>query len=335
MAISYIFNNSTSSSQVPGGIFTIAATQPPLEIIATSKALADVGLYVFTIPVTDGQLSVSNTFTLNITNTHPEMIKVIANSTVRQKTEATYNISEYFNDVDTDQLSLGACFYSFNGKIAGVIPSSIFVEIDYMNMLIFVSPTQAHEAGDFIVTVKVTDSYATTSASFNITVPNSPPRFTKDFGNVSVPINSVETFNFTEWTIDEDENDIFFTFTIKNPSGRLLTLPSTCFSLVSPSILSVAPALFSDLGDYLVDVEATDTVASSRINFTLTILNTPPYFLSKLPTDFTMSFNLTYRYLLPRMKDDEGNQISVQLSSVPAGVVKFSEIKCCSGEEGE
>jgi hypothetical protein len=44
--------------------------------------------------------------------------------------------------------------------------------------------------------------------------------------------------------------------------------------------LKVAPALFSDLGDYLVDVEATDTVASSRINFTLTISNTPPYFIS-------------------------------------------------------
>jgi hypothetical protein len=48
-----------------------------------------------------------------------------------------------------------------------------------------------------------------------------------------------------------------------------------------------------------------------------------------------MSFNLTYRYLLPRMRDNEGNQISVVLSSVPAGVVKFSEIECCSGEEGE
>jgi hypothetical protein len=280
MAISYIFNNSTSSSRVPGAIFTIAATQPPLEIIATSLALADVGLYVFTIPVTDGQLSVSNTFTLNITNTPPEMIKVIANRTVRQQTEATYNISEYFIDVDTDQLSLGACFYSFNGDDAVVIPNSIFIEIDNMDMLILVRPTKAIEAGDYIVTVKVTDSYATTLASFNITVPNSPPRFTKDFGNVSVPIKSFETFNFTEWTIDEDGNEIFFTITIKNPSGHLLTLPSTCFSLVSPSILKVAPALFSDLGDYLVDVEATDTVASSRINFTLTISNTPPYFIS-------------------------------------------------------
>lgn len=115
-------------------------------------------------------------------------------------------------------------------------------------MLILVSPRHAKQAGDYIVTVKVTDSYAATSASFNITVPNSPPRFTKVFRNVSVPINSVETFNFPAWVEDEDGNEIFFTITIKNPSGLILTLPNTCFSLVSQKILKVVPVLFSDLG---------------------------------------------------------------------------------------
>lgn len=122
MKLSYIFNSSTSSSQVPDGIFTVAASQPPLEIIATSLALADVGLYVFTIRVTDGDLSVSNTFTLEITNTPPGMIKVIPIRTVSQQTDYSYNITDYFQDADTDRLSLGDCFYSFNGNDAVEIP---------------------------------------------------------------------------------------------------------------------------------------------------------------------------------------------------------------------
>ncbi len=71
-------------------------------------------------------------------------------------------------------------------------------------MLIKISPTMAVEAGNYIVTVEVTDDYASKSTSFNIFVPNSPPKFPKDFGNVSVPINSVETFNFPAFVEDED-----------------------------------------------------------------------------------------------------------------------------------
>ena len=74
MAISYTFNGSTSAQPAPGGIFTVAAMQPPLEIIATSLAMSDVGVYVFTVPVTDGHLSVSDTFILEITNTPPAII---------------------------------------------------------------------------------------------------------------------------------------------------------------------------------------------------------------------------------------------------------------------
>lgn len=84
MALSYTFNGSTSPRQAPGGIFTLFTPQPPLEIIATSLALEDVGVYVFTIPVTDDQLSVTDTFTLEITNTAPEMFQDIDSRIVRQ-----------------------------------------------------------------------------------------------------------------------------------------------------------------------------------------------------------------------------------------------------------
>ena len=74
MALSYTFNSSASALPAPGGIFTFPAPQTSLEIIATSLDLADVGVYVLTIPVTDGDLSVSDTFTLEITNTPPAII---------------------------------------------------------------------------------------------------------------------------------------------------------------------------------------------------------------------------------------------------------------------
>ena len=88
---------------------------------------------------------------------------MIANRTVRQQTETTYNITEYFQDVDRDQLSLNSCYYSFNGEDPVRMPHSIFVNIDSMSMLILVRPKRAIEAGDYIVTVEVSDSYASTS----------------------------------------------------------------------------------------------------------------------------------------------------------------------------
>ena len=92
-ALSYTFNSSTSALPVLGGIFTLPAPQTSLEIIATSIALSNVGVYVFTIPVTDGDLAVSETFSLEITNTPPSIISSIANRTVRQQTDASYDIT--------------------------------------------------------------------------------------------------------------------------------------------------------------------------------------------------------------------------------------------------
>jgi hypothetical protein len=48
-------------------------------------------------------------------------------------------------------------------------------------------------------------------------------------------------------------------------------------------------------------------------------VNSNPYFLDSVPEDFTMRFNNTYVYFIPKFKDDEANPVKVVIDSIPAG----------------
>ena len=69
-----------------------------------------------------------------------------------------------------------------------------------------------------------------------------------------------------------------------------------------------------------------DTLASVSGSFQIKVVNSPPYFLSAVPSDFTMIFNNTYLYLIPYFKDNEGNDVTVVLDSIPPGMIDFASI---------
>jgi hypothetical protein len=53
--------------------------------------------------------------------------------------------------------------------------------------------------------------------------------------------------------------------------------------------------------------------------FKISVANTPPYFMSTVPADFTMRFNSTNIFIIPEFQDDEGHAVTVVLDSIPAG----------------
>jgi hypothetical protein len=64
--------NGASAQPIPGGILT---TPNPLTIDATSAGHSDVGIYTISVIISDSKLTVPASFTLEITNASPKLIK--------------------------------------------------------------------------------------------------------------------------------------------------------------------------------------------------------------------------------------------------------------------
>jgi hypothetical protein len=75
----------------------------------------------------------------------------------------------------------------------------------------------------------------------------------------------------------------------------------------------------AEIGNYLMSVTVSDSLATVSSSFEISVFNTPPYFLSTVPADFTMRFNNTYLFYIPDFKDNEGHTVTIVLESVPPG----------------
>jgi hypothetical protein len=75
----------------------------------------------------------------------------------------------------------------------------------------------------------------------------------------------------------------------------------------------------TEIGDYLITVTVSDSLATASSSFVISVYNTAPYFKSKVPADFTMRFNNTYKYFIPEFLDDEDQAVTVVIDSIPSG----------------
>ena len=76
-----------------------------------------------------------------------------------------------------------------------------------------------------------------------------------------------------------------------------MSLPiRTLMTLSNWSTIEIAPTQIAEIGDYLITVAVSDSLAAVSSSFQISVINTPPYFLSAVPEDFTMKFNTTYEY---------------------------------------
>jgi hypothetical protein len=90
-----------------------------------------------------------------------------------------------------------------------------------------------------------------------------------------------------------------------------LTLPAGILTLSTWSTVAIDPTQMAELGTYLITVTVSDSLATATSSFIISVINTPPYFVSTVPEDFTMRFNNTYLFFIPKFQDYEGHDVIV------------------------
>jgi hypothetical protein len=132
-------------------------------------------------------------------------------------------------------------------------------------------------------------------------------------------MNSIGSYDLSVYFVDDDGNPLTMAATTSIAGGVATTLPSGILTLPNWSTVEITPTQMSELGDYIITVTVSDTLVAVAGSFKISVVNTPPYFVSTVPADFTMKFNNTYIFFIPKFQDNEGHAVTVILDSIPAG----------------
>ena len=117
----------------------------------------------------------------------------------------SYDLSDSFVDDDGNPLSMTATS-SFEEKQAQSLPVGILLTIKNM-FTIAIAPTQMAELGTYLITVTASDTLATASSSFKISVFNTPPYFLSKFReDFTMRFNNTYFFSVPEFKDDERHN---------------------------------------------------------------------------------------------------------------------------------
>lgn len=126
-------------------------------------------------------------------------------------------------------------------------------------------------------------------------------------------MNSFGSYDLSSFIENVDGVPLTMIATSSFAEGSPLILPAEILTLPNWSTVAIAPTQMSEIGDYLVTVSVSDSFASVSSSFKISVINTPPYFVSSVPADFTMRFNTTYIYFIPKFSDKEGHAVTVVL----------------------
>ena len=132
-------------------------------------------------------------------------------------------------------------------------------------------------------------------------------------------MNSLASWDLSSFFLDDDGNPLTMTATSSFAGGPALVLPSGNLTLPTWSTVAIAPTQMREIGNYFINVTVSDSLATVSSTFQISVMNTPPYFLKTVPEDFTMRFNNTYVFFIPKFKDNEGHAVTVVIDSIPAG----------------
>jgi hypothetical protein len=150
-------------------------------------------------------------------------------------------------------------------------------------------------------------------------VKNTPPRLTAKLPECQLSLNSLGIYDLSAFFVDDDGNALTMTAASSFAGGKAMNLPSGILTLPNWSTVAMAPTQMTEIGLYLITVTVSDSLAKVSSSFQISVSNTPPYFVSAVPEDFTMRFNNTYVFSIPVFKDNEGHAVEISLDSIPAG----------------
>ncbi len=249
------------------------------------------GSHDFTFIVSDGDLSIEQSFSVTVANTNRE--PVISSVPVGAAAEnQTYIYLIEATDADGTTLS-----YSLAVAPAGAVLIG--------NSLVW---TPGYEqAGSHAVSIQVSDGEATIEQSFSINVANT----NREPIIGSVPDETAaenQAYSYLIEATDADGTALSYSL-VTAPAGATL----------SGNTLSWTPG-YEQAGSHAVSIQVSDGEATIEQNFNITVANTnrEPV-IGSVPAE-TAAENQTYSYLI-EATDADGTALSYSLVAAPAGAV--------------
>ena len=146
---------------------------------------------------------------MTVSNSPPRFTATLPNQILSVNSKESYDLSSFFVDDDGNPLTMIAQSSYAGGKVVN-LPSGILTLPSWS--VVAIAPTQMTEIGIYLITVTVSDSLATASSSFEISVVNTPPYFVH-----SVPADFMMRFNTTHVFFipkfhDNEGNDVTVLF---------------------------------------------------------------------------------------------------------------------------
>jgi hypothetical protein len=260
--------------------------------------------------------SVTQSFTVTVTNAAPKILITPPSLFLVHGKSISMPLSDFFIDDEQDPITMLAT-YQLNGGAVSTIPGGIFsVPTPFT---IDVASVGLVDVGTYKISLSVSDSLATVTTSYTLKITNASPRLISTPLAVNAPLNSITFIDLSTNFKDDDDDPMTLTAIYSFNGGSWVTLPSGIMTLPNWLTVAIAPTQMIELGIYLITVTVSDSLAKVSSTFKISVSNTPPYFLSIVPADFTMRFNNTYVFFIPKFQDDEGNGVTVILDSIPAG----------------
>jgi hypothetical protein len=94
--------------KIPNGIFSILS---PFTIDVKSTSIADTGVYVITMIVSDGlPITATTSFTLSVTNAAPKVDSIPGDVSLVHKSSLTIPLASKFFDDDGDPITMKATY---------------------------------------------------------------------------------------------------------------------------------------------------------------------------------------------------------------------------------
>jgi hypothetical protein len=295
------------ANDVDGDVLTYSLVTKPTGmditqdgVISWTPTAAQFGNYTLSVDVSDGTLTTTQDFTLNVTNFAPNYAPTITSTpNLITNLERTYEYNLIGTDPDNDLL-----LWSIDSAPEGMV-------IDATTGALRWQPS-ATQIGEHTVAVKLTDAYgAYTGQEFTLTVRgiNTPPAIVSNPVTIAAQ-NQVYTYNVVATDIENDE----VTYSLgRRPVGMTIS---------DEGKVEWKPTS-SQIGSQTVEVIARDSQgATSTQTFTIevgtTAINNAPSITST--PKFVASVGSPYQYQVVATDPDSGDTLTYQILSKPSGV---------------
>ena len=262
-----VTSSSSNTTLVPSANVVLSGTGANRSVVVTPAA-DESGSTTITLTVSDGALSVDETFvvTVSAVNDAPT-ITAIANQTIGEDT-STSSLSFTVDDEETSATSLSVTLSSSNTTL--VPTANIVLSGTGASRTVVVTPV-ANENGDATITLTVSDGELTSSETFVVTVTaeNDAPTITA-LSNQTIDEDSAT--NSLSFTVDDEETSAS-SLTVTSSSSDTTLVPNSNVVLSgsgSNRNVTVTPAA-NENGSAAITITVSDGDLTSTALFVVTV----------------------------------------------------------------